>query len=131
MWIPVILSESAFILITLFTRYCRLESRLESWLPPTETATPTHSEQSCHMATSTACSLNKFNSTSNHNLRNSYSNCLNRAYKDGLYTDLKIICGKDEFNVHKIIVCAQSKVFHAMCSGRFSVNMILQRLSYS
>ena len=51
-----------------------------------------------------------------------------RAYKDGLYTDLRIICGRDEFMVHKIIVCSQSKVFHAMCSGSFRVHMILQKL---
>ncbi|KAF6218346.1 hypothetical protein HO133_005693 [Letharia lupina] len=44
---------------------------------------------------------------------------IQKAYEAGLYTDLKIICGNSEFMVHKIIVCSQSKVFHATCSNGF------------
>lgn len=53
----------------------------------------------------------------------------NRAYKAGFFTDLKITCGSNQFMVHKIIVCSQSKVFHATCSNGFMVRMIFQRLT--
>lgn len=55
------------------------------------------------------------------------SDCLNKAYRAGLYTDLKITCGSTEFNVHKIILCSQSKVFRTMCSSGFIVCTIFRR----
>ena len=55
------------------------------------------------------------------------SDCLNKAYQAGRYTDLKITCGSTEFKVHKIILCSQSKVFDAMCSSHFLVCTIFGR----
>ncbi|KAF5556620.1 hypothetical protein FMEXI_1092 [Fusarium mexicanum] len=35
------------------------------------------------------------------------------------FTDFTFICGAVQFPVHKVIVCSQSKVFHAACTGPF------------
>ncbi|KAF5644798.1 hypothetical protein F25303_5849 [Fusarium sp. NRRL 25303] len=38
-------------------------------------------------------------------------------------TDFNFICGAAQFPVHKVIVCSQSKVFHAACTGQFEVSL--------
>ncbi|KAL8364643.1 hypothetical protein RB595_003769 [Gaeumannomyces hyphopodioides] len=35
------------------------------------------------------------------------------------FTDFVLVCGPERFPVHKVIVCSQSKVFHAACSKPF------------
>ncbi|KAL8402626.1 hypothetical protein RB596_009117 [Gaeumannomyces avenae] len=35
------------------------------------------------------------------------------------FTDFVLVCGSERFPVHKVIVCSQSKVFHAACSKPF------------
>ncbi|KAF3479509.1 uncharacterized protein GIQ15_06485 [Arthroderma uncinatum] len=37
----------------------------------------------------------------------------------GSYSDLKLVCHGQQFNVHKNVVCAQSKVLAAACKGEF------------
>ncbi|KAI4846842.1 hypothetical protein E4T44_04844 [Aureobasidium sp. EXF-8845] len=36
-------------------------------------------------------------------------------HASGAYSDLKIVCGSDTYNVHKAIICPQSKFFRAAC----------------
>ncbi|KEQ73158.1 hypothetical protein M436DRAFT_46012, partial [Aureobasidium namibiae CBS 147.97] len=36
-------------------------------------------------------------------------------YKNGSYSDFKIVCGTDTYNVHKAIICPQSEFFRAAC----------------
>ncbi|KAF5971673.1 hypothetical protein FBULB1_9087 [Fusarium bulbicola] len=35
------------------------------------------------------------------------------------YSDLTITCGKDQYRVHKAIICPRSKFFKAACDGKF------------
>ncbi|KAF5604639.1 hypothetical protein FPANT_1428 [Fusarium pseudoanthophilum] len=35
------------------------------------------------------------------------------------FTDFAFVCGDTRFQAHKVIVCIQSKVFHAACTGPF------------
>jgi hypothetical protein len=43
-----------------------------------------------------------------------------RLHESGAYSDLKIVCGSDTYNVHKAIICPQSSFFRAACQpGRF------------
>ena len=39
------------------------------------------------------------------------------------YSDLKFVCQGEEFEVHKAIVCPQSRVLAAACDGGFQVNL--------
>ncbi|KAG5804747.1 hypothetical protein H9Q74_004426 [Fusarium xylarioides] len=39
--------------------------------------------------------------------------------KTGKYSDLTISCGKDQYRVHKAIICPRSNFFEAACSGEF------------
>ncbi|KAF5610717.1 amino acid transport gap1 [Fusarium subglutinans] len=39
--------------------------------------------------------------------------------KTGDYSDLTITCGKDQYRVHKAIICPRSKFFKAACDGKF------------
>lgn len=39
------------------------------------------------------------------------------------YSDLKLVCEGHEFNVHKVIVCMQSRVLSAACDGEFKVSL--------
>lgn len=41
------------------------------------------------------------------------------ALRSGKYSDLKLVCGSETFNVHRVIVCMQSKFFAAACDGKF------------
>ncbi|TIA39674.1 hypothetical protein D6C78_03087 [Aureobasidium pullulans] len=36
-------------------------------------------------------------------------------HDSGAYSDLKIVCGQDTYNVHKAIICPQSEFFRAAC----------------
>ncbi|CAD0030366.1 unnamed protein product [Aureobasidium pullulans] len=38
-----------------------------------------------------------------------------KLYESGAYSDLKIVCGQDTYNVHKAIICPQSTFFKAAC----------------
>ncbi|KAL8664512.1 MAG: hypothetical protein Q9168_007891 [Polycauliona sp. 1 TL-2023] len=40
-------------------------------------------------------------------------------YDSGTFTDLTIVCGKEEFRCHKVVVCSQSEFFRAACGGGF------------
>ncbi|KAK6000725.1 hypothetical protein QM012_003450 [Aureobasidium pullulans] len=40
---------------------------------------------------------------------------ISNLHKSGAYSDLKIICGSDTYNVHKNIICPQSNFFRAAC----------------
>ncbi|EJT76900.1 hypothetical protein GGTG_06814 [Gaeumannomyces tritici R3-111a-1] len=42
-----------------------------------------------------------------------------RARERDEFTDFVLVCGPERFPVHKVIVCSQSKVFHAACSKPF------------
>ena len=39
----------------------------------------------------------------------------------GKYSDLKLVCQEEEFNVHRLVVCTQSRVLAAACDGGFQV----------
>ena len=39
------------------------------------------------------------------------------------YSDLKFVCQRQEFKVHKAIVCTQSRVLAAACDGGFQVRL--------
>jgi hypothetical protein len=39
------------------------------------------------------------------------------------YSDLKLVCQRQEFKVHKAIVCTQSPVLAAACDGYFQVKL--------
>jgi hypothetical protein len=41
------------------------------------------------------------------------------------YSDLTIICGNREFNIHRSIVCPRSRFFAAACDGEFLVSLEL------
>lgn len=47
-----------------------------------------------------------------------------RCQRRGEFTDVTIICNGTKFEVHKVIVCSQSSVFHAACTGNFKVSMV-------
>ncbi|KAF5681516.1 hypothetical protein FCIRC_5486 [Fusarium circinatum] len=47
------------------------------------------------------------------------------------FTDFTFICGAVQFPVHKVIVCSQSKIFHAACTGPFKVGLPLILVSIS
>ncbi|KAI9037152.1 BTB/POZ domain-containing protein [Aspergillus affinis] len=42
-----------------------------------------------------------------------------QQYQRGQYTDLTVTCGDRSFQVHKVVVCAQSPFFDAACGGQF------------
>ncbi|PNP58432.1 hypothetical protein FNYG_15095 [Fusarium nygamai] len=42
-----------------------------------------------------------------------------QARENHEFTDFAFVCGDTRFQVHKVIVCSQSKVFHAACTGPF------------
>ncbi|RYP85012.1 hypothetical protein DL769_001055 [Monosporascus sp. CRB-8-3] len=42
-----------------------------------------------------------------------------RARERDEFTDFVLVCGPERFPVHKVIICSQSKVFHAACSKPF------------
>lgn len=42
-----------------------------------------------------------------------------RAFRDQKYSDLTIICGNEEFKVHRVLVCMRSPFFAAACDGNF------------
>ena len=55
----------------------------------------------------------------------SESSSLRRSRDEGNFTDLILNHEAGRFNVHKIIVCPQSKVLHKACSGGFEVTVIV------
>ncbi|KAM0127186.1 hypothetical protein ACHAO1_009666 [Botrytis cinerea] len=44
---------------------------------------------------------------------------ITRCFDDGTYSDLIIKCRNRSWNVHRLIVCSQSKVLHAACMTGF------------
>ena len=56
-----------------------------------------------------------------HSYPNIFSFRLCSVYNNGKYSDLIIKCGERTFNVHRIIVCTQSKVLAAMINHNFKV----------
>jgi speckle-type POZ protein len=42
-----------------------------------------------------------------------------RARDRDTFTDFTLICGTDRHRVHKLVICTQSKVFYAACTGSF------------
>lgn len=49
---------------------------------------------------------------------------LSSILASGKYSDLKIVCDKHEFAVHKAVVCGQSVVMSAACDGGFQVCVV-------
>ncbi|KAF5685941.1 amino acid transport gap1 [Fusarium circinatum] len=47
------------------------------------------------------------------------SKALVNLLKTGAYSDLTISCGKDQYRVHKAIICPRSHFFEAACDGEF------------
>ncbi|CEJ55685.1 hypothetical protein PMG11_01929 [Penicillium brasilianum] len=48
---------------------------------------------------------------------------LSRCQKSGEFTDLVLVCEGERINVHKVVVCSQSNVLHAACTGNFKASM--------
>jgi hypothetical protein len=46
---------------------------------------------------------------------------LYRFYTSGKFADFEIYCHGHAFSVHKIVICASSKYFEALCGGSFRV----------
>ncbi|KAK0640944.1 hypothetical protein B0T16DRAFT_204744 [Cercophora newfieldiana] len=42
-----------------------------------------------------------------------------KARNQDEFTDFTLTCGPDRFPVHKLVICTQSKVFRAACTGQF------------
>lgn len=42
--------------------------------------------------------------------------------KSGEFTDLALVCEGERINVHKVVVCSQSDVLYAACTGNFKVS---------
>jgi hypothetical protein len=54
---------------------------------------------------------------------------LYRFYTSGMFADFEICCHGHVFKVHKIVICASSKYFEALCGGSFWVRTFwIQRL---
>lgn len=51
----------------------------------------------------------------------SKADCLGRAYENGQFTDLTIICGEKHIAVHKLVVCTHSRIFEKACTNGFEV----------
>ncbi|KAH0372499.1 hypothetical protein KCU65_g1146, partial [Aureobasidium melanogenum] len=47
--------------------------------------------------------------------RDLLASTISNLHKSGAYSDLKIVCGSDTYNVHKNIICPQSSFFRAAC----------------
>ena len=45
-------------------------------------------------------------------------------YSSAQYSDLVIVCKQSKWNVHKIILGAQSEYFQKQCGGKFKVSTI-------
>ncbi|KAH7215686.1 hypothetical protein DER44DRAFT_653241 [Fusarium oxysporum] len=52
-------------------------------------------------------------------LQSTQSKALVDLLKTGDYSDLVISCGKDQYSVHKAIICPRSHFFKAACDGKF------------
>ncbi|KAG5782445.1 hypothetical protein H9Q73_003879 [Fusarium xylarioides] len=52
-----------------------------------------------------------------------------QARENHEFTDFAFVCGATRFPVHKVIVCSQSKVFHAACTGPFKVSQPFMLMS--
>ncbi|ENH68019.1 hypothetical protein FOC1_g10002266 [Fusarium oxysporum f. sp. cubense race 1] len=52
-------------------------------------------------------------------LQSAQSKALVDLLKTGDYSDLVILCGKDQYCVHKAIICPRSHFFKAACDGEF------------
>jgi hypothetical protein len=50
---------------------------------------------------------------------------ISRARENHEFTDFAFVCGDTRFQVHKVIICSQSTVFHAACTGPFKVRLLL------
>ncbi|KAF5631134.1 amino acid transport gap1 [Fusarium tjaetaba] len=51
--------------------------------------------------------------------QNAQSEALANLLQTGDYSDLTITCGKDQYRVHKAIICPRSNFFKAACDGKF------------
>ncbi|RBQ77366.1 hypothetical protein FVER14953_12944 [Fusarium verticillioides] len=51
--------------------------------------------------------------------QNAQSEALANLLQTGDYSDLTITCGKDQYHVHKAIICPRSNFFKAACDGKF------------
>jgi hypothetical protein len=47
--------------------------------------------------------------------RHLLASTISDLHKSGAYSDFKIVCGSDTYNVHKNIICPQSEFFRAAC----------------
>ncbi|KAH6957694.1 BTB/POZ protein [Ilyonectria sp. MPI-CAGE-AT-0026] len=47
------------------------------------------------------------------------SNSLGRLRENGEFSDFEFTCNGHTIPVHRVIVCSQSRVFHAACTGEF------------
>ncbi|UZP39222.1 hypothetical protein NXS19_007038 [Fusarium pseudograminearum] len=53
-------------------------------------------------------------------LTGEHGQALSKLLTEGIYSDLKITCGTDEYAVHKAIVCSRSPVFARAIGGVFT-----------
>ncbi len=44
-----------------------------------------------------------------------------KQLQTGDFSDFKIVCRNKEFRVHRVVICAESEFFDAMCKGKFKV----------
>ncbi|CEJ55684.1 hypothetical protein PMG11_01929 [Penicillium brasilianum] len=56
---------------------------------------------------------------------------LSRCQKSGEFTDLVLVCEGERINVHKVVVCSQSNVLHAACTGNFKLVSFFYTENYS
>lgn len=50
-----------------------------------------------------------------------------RCRERGDFTDFKILCDGVDLGVHKVILCSQSPVFRAACTGNFRASYLLSQ----
>ncbi|KAI4730372.1 hypothetical protein E4T49_01737 [Aureobasidium sp. EXF-10728] len=58
---------------------------------------------------------NKQHSKDSQDPKDLLASTISNLHKSGAYSDFKIVCGPDTYNVHKNIICPQSSFFRAAC----------------